>query len=188
MFGAKVKTPTPVADPEPVPQRPLPVEIRAETYSLDEYEAICCELSVKSAKLLEAKVLQFMAGAGMQTYPLDQVSAYLRKLASVGSYYWCWSPLREQDVQFVGYYHSHSHVNPSFHGDRVSQLYSHAVPLAELRKVKLINEKFNAGEVRVGFFVSDYRVPNPDPFIMLVGDGFGPIVFGVWDEPGFGIK
>jgi hypothetical protein len=63
------------------------------------------------------------------------------------------------------------------------------VPLAELHKVKIIRDEFNADPEKptVGFFVSDYEVSNPDPFIMVKAHGLNPIVFGVWDEPSFGI-
>jgi hypothetical protein len=200
MFRLGVKAPPPVirstipaspapapvllVEPPALPVRPLPVEIRAETYALGEYEALCVELGVHPAKLLETKLLQFMAKAGMQTYPLDQVGTYLSKLAPRGEV-WYWAALRTQDGMFANRPEGYG---PDKSGDRVKWVYGHPVPLAELRKVKTINDEFNSGErPQVGFFVSDYAVPNPDPFIMVVGRGFSPIVFGVWDEPGFGL-
>lgn len=60
--------------------------------------------------------------------------------------------------------------------------YNKAVPVKILRWVKKIQEKFGKD---VLFFVSDYAVPRPDPFIMVTAPDVSRIIFGVWDEPAF---
>ena len=62
--------------------------------------------------------------------------------------------------------------------------YDKLVPGHILNDVKTIEQRF-AG--RVHFFVSDYGVPVPDPFIMVTAYTMKRVVFGAWDEPGFGV-
>ena len=60
--------------------------------------------------------------------------------------------------------------------------YKLAVPTVHLRHAAMLKAEFPGLNV----FVSDYSVPLPDPFIMCTTHNGWRIVFGVWDEPGFG--
>jgi hypothetical protein len=60
--------------------------------------------------------------------------------------------------------------------------YDKAVPVEHLAHVELLTERFPG----LQFYVSDYYVPAPDPFIMCTTHKGWRIVFGVWDEPSFG--
>ncbi len=67
-------------------------------------------------------------------------------------------------------------------GHTESGPYQHPVPLAHLTHALAIKAAFPELE----FFVSDYASVKPDPFIMCTHHDGWRIVFGVWDEPGFG--
>lgn len=59
--------------------------------------------------------------------------------------------------------------------------YTKTIPIAILRRASVIKKQFPT----VTFQVTDYVATNPDPFIKAQFS-FGSIIFGVWDEPGFG--
>jgi len=60
--------------------------------------------------------------------------------------------------------------------------YNKPVPLQYLKQVELLAQALPA----LQFYVSDYAVPDPDPFIMCTTHTGWRIVFGTWDEPTFG--
>lgn len=61
--------------------------------------------------------------------------------------------------------------------------YSHAIPIDMLRRAGQIKAQFKDAV----FAVTDYQAVNPDPFISVTLPTFSePVIFGVWDEPGFG--
>lgn len=61
--------------------------------------------------------------------------------------------------------------------------YSRAIPIDMLRRAGQIKAQFKDAV----FAVTDYQAVNPDPFISVTLPTFSePVIFGVWDEPGFG--
>jgi hypothetical protein len=62
--------------------------------------------------------------------------------------------------------------------------YSRPVPMEHLAHMAMLRGEFP----ELNFFVTDYTAKNPDPFICCTTDGSWHVVFGVWDEPGFGVS
>jgi hypothetical protein len=73
-------------------------------------------------------------------------------------------------------------VQTRTHGQTVGSPYSKAVPLHILKRAVAVKKRFPEAK----FYVSDYAVHDPDPFIMVRVGNCEPVVFGVWDEPSFG--
>lgn len=61
-------------------------------------------------------------------------------------------------------------------------VYEKPVPIEHLRHAQALSQRFP----KLHFFVADYDVAEPDPFIMCTTHKGWRIVFGVWDAPGFG--
>lgn len=59
--------------------------------------------------------------------------------------------------------------------------YTKLIPIEHLRNMKKLADAFP----ELSFFVSDI-VSDPDPFIMCTTHDGWRVVFGVWDEPGYG--
>lgn len=73
-------------------------------------------------------------------------------------------------------------VRTKDHGQLIGGPYGHPVPLDILKRGAKVKKQFPSAEI----YVSDYAVVNPDPFIMAKIADCEHVVFGVWDEPGFG--
>ena len=108
--------------------------------------------------------------------------AYLDQLfKDVG---WFWAPLRERDIW-------HSPLTkplgrPNLKGNGgvgfvKSEIYQRAVPLAVLQTVQSVSAAFPD----LLFFVSEVKLPTPDPFLMVTKFGMPQIVLECWNEPGF---
>lgn len=152
------------------------------------YEEVARSIGFMPTQLLLVKMYEFMSDAGIEVFDNRKVDAYLRAMTPRGSA-WCWRPLRPrdriEDFQFGGARGFYSASNWA------CRPYESLAPRHALEKVERIDRQFGAS---VKFFVSDFGVPNADPFIMCrpgqcdSGDGDRPyeIIFDVWDEPGFG--
>src|SRR5258706_6290544 len=107
-----------------------------------------------------------------------------QKAAENGSNGWVWRRLRDKD---------RIRQSSNFLGINDEGEYDKPIPLHALKKIDEIERNFK-NEVRPSFFVSDYKAPNPDPFLMTViqndkvDKGIGCYVIDVWDEPGFGLE
>lgn len=76
-------------------------------------------------------------------------------------------------------------VRTANHGQLIPGPYRHAIPLTILKHAAKIKQHFGD---QVDFYASDYAVIDPDPFIMVKRGNAPHIVFGVWDEPGWGVN
>jgi hypothetical protein len=177
-----------------IPPRPLAIVPRTSAVSLGTYENLSNELGFYPAQLLEEKLKRFLVEQKIPTYNLAEVDRYLTHIARKNNAFWIWRPLRKQDKPqgwgwrgtrdtakgddpYKGYGHG-SYMQQ----DWEYRPYDKAVPIHILRRVKKIQENFGN---EVLFFVSDYAVSQPDPFIMVTALDVSRIVFGVWDEPRF---
>jgi hypothetical protein len=177
--------------PSSVVVRPKPNFVVVQDRNIDEYGEVANALGFCPAKLLQEHLLQFMSTVGIQIFNYDEVSNYLKKKAQEIDMYWIWRPLREKDKPDGWRWFGITDENREsalghggYNDDWEHRRYDKPVPLSILRDVKKIDDKFGD---QVGFFVSDYAVPNPDPFIMVTALDVARIVFGVWDEPDFGV-
>jgi hypothetical protein len=180
-------------------QRPTPRLAIVGSELLGPYEAIARELNYSPAHLLQEQLLRFLAENQIQIYDYDAVDHYLAAIAEKVGKVWVWRPLRKQDTLDWKNENGHchwwgraptgetGHVTAGHGSCRANEWtyrpYHHAVPAPILWNAKKIHDEF--GE-RVKFFVSDYAVPKPDPFIMVTAQDVDKIIFGVWDEPSFG--
>lgn len=71
------------------------------------------------------------------------------------------------------------------HGDTLDTRYPHAVPVEMLKRAAVIKKQYGD---KARIYVSDYEDVRPDPFIMVKLDDCEHVIFGAWDEPGFGMK
>jgi len=176
-----------------LPGRPTARKPDVGKFSLTAYEELAAELKYHPIQLVHQQLLRFMDEQGIDVYDFDPVNAYLTRIARSEGKEWLCRPLRQEDVmqgwngrdkrgRETGIWSDHGHYNPA---STECRPYNKLVPLRALQKVKLIRDKF--GE-RVRFFVSDYAVPNPDPFIFAKIVDIELVPFDVWDEPGFGIS
>lgn len=172
------------------PEKPAPTILEPRVNALGTYEELAKKLDFFPAQLFDEQLLRFLSEENIPIFDYDKVDAYLAALAEAQGKVWVWRPLRKKDkpvdwswsgrlvrkkdeTRWHGAYHDSWSYRP----------YDKAVPIYILRQVKKIQEKFCDHAL---FFVSDYAVPNPDPFIMVTVQDGQKIVFGVWDEPGFG--
>jgi hypothetical protein len=189
MFGLKKVAAAPIV--LSVPTKPAARPIAAGSEPLGTYEALAKELGFLPAQLLEEQLKRFLAESRIQVYPYQEVDKYLATLAENEGKAWIWRPLREKDKPDYAYsgrankekgidqFRGHG----SYRDEWNYRPYDKAVPIHILRQVKKIQDKFGD---QVKFFVSDYAVPDPDPFIMVTALDVDRVIFGVWDEPGFG--
>jgi hypothetical protein len=174
-------------------EKPKPILSPPGSETLDTYEQLAGELGFNPAQLIEERLVRFLATEGIPTYDYDQVNAYMTAVAEADDKVWIWRPLREQDKPqgwewggkpFKGNENSWR-GHGSYHDEWNYRPYNKAIPIHILRQVKKIQDHFGNS---VLFFVSDYAVPNPDPFIMVTALDVRRTVFGVWDEPSFGTE
>ncbi len=198
MFGLKRhKVEAPVEAPVVVftpPEKPLPMPAKHRTVPIGTYEAVANELGFQPAQLLEEQLLRFLSEEAIPTYDYSKVDAYMAALAEEQDKAWIWRPLREKDKP-VGWHwlgrdskklgKTYGHGHGSYRDEWSYRPYDKLVPIHILRQVQKIQDRFGD---KVLFFVSDYAVPNPDPFIMVTALDVQNIVFGVWDEPKFGTE
>mgnify|MGYP001005617737 CR=1 FL=1 len=186
----KTENVAPLVKPEQ-PQRPRP---RIVTPSLspeeyNNYSELAEKIGFKPSALLESKIEQVLSDMGLQVYSREDVENYMNRKADEAEKTWEWYALRRKDVEKVGYSHFQFNRRSSWYsgeksyGECMKRPYQKAVPLHILQWVKEIEERVD--DERLGFYVSDYSDPRPDPFIFVAGGDLPMFVFGVWDEPEF---
>ena len=174
---AVVKTMTdPVTWPAPPPQMVKPVAVPVETKNLDdltEYRELLKVTGVRSVDLEIEEFKAFLSKHDIPVFSMPVVAEYMTAMAAKDGKKWQWVGLREKD-------------HALFDGG----VYSKVVPISALKKVALIEKH----KFEVAFAVSDYYVPNPDPFLLVALRNIpwshapsGFFVIDFWDEPGFGI-
>lgn len=163
LFEKQVEKPVKIAD------KP------AEGAGYEKYAALATKLETahsKSLKTLEThyRVVDFLWEKGIEIYDYDHVEKYLEQMGRRMGKSLCWRGLRDKDGHYSGWHN-----------------YDRAVPVEILQNVDLLMNQFPTTELI--FMVSDFEVPNPDPFITVqIGRNGQKIVFGVWDEPGYSIE
>lgn len=189
MFGQRKVAIVPAVLPALTRPAARPVAVGGEP--LGTYEALAKELGFLPAQLLEEQLKRFLAESQIQVYSYKEVDNYLAAIAEKEGRAWIWRPLREKDkpnYQYSGRANKEKGIDQfrghgSYRDEWNYRPYDKAVPIHILRQVKKIQDKFGD---QLKFFVSDYAVPNPDPFIMVTALDVDQVIFGVWDEPSFG--
>jgi len=125
----------------------------------------------------------FLFERQMMTYDVQQVHVYLTQLAANEERTWQWVPLREKDTATQCQYQlvRFEHAIGADVGDISRMTYQHIIPLAVLQTVETILTEFPD----IHFFVSDYQVPRPDPFLAAAFPHCLFHIVEMWHEPGF---
>lgn len=207
------RSPEPILE---APQKPQPISIEApKVVRHEEYESLAAELGFVPTEIAQQKtnelrrsVVEFILEKGWPVFDRAQVMKYLQVFAdaetdkmvaawqktsatkiSVDDYLRrggsrievVWVALTAQKM--IGYNHSSNGQASQY--EYTQPGYDKLIPLDILKRVKMLKDKFAD---TVTFTVSDYRATNPDPFIAVTPTGSDPIIFGVWDEPGWGVN
>jgi len=180
--------------PEPEMPEPEPVVVDADLVDR-EYRRLARKLRVATSSSLDAKLCRLLQREEILVYPLDKVQTFLRHKARHRNV--VWKALRKVDLKRVAFRVDGSwHAEPELQldsdqrqkgADFRTSIYRHAVPIQALKVVEKVEKAMGLlGRRDVAFFVSDYEVPKPDPFLMIAGCGLERhyVVFH-WDEPGF---
>ncbi len=169
------------------PSKPQPIKAYQIAGVSDEYWKIANDLNLglvtRGSDVLGMRVADFMWEHDIPMYLMDEVSAHMTAAAGKEKKQWYWRPLRQQDKDAWGAWGwGDVRKNDFFRGDEdCCALYQKAIPIEILRRVQTLVAEFPT----LNFFVSDYGVWQPDPFIIAKNIGMNRICFGVWDEPGF---
>lgn len=185
----RIQRETTPAPPPPPPSKPIGEVPKSKVASLGIYEELAKELDFNPGELLTEQLIKFMEENNIPRFSYMEMTKYLTHKAEKAGKNWHWRPLRERDKP-VGWqwgappsWNGRKYIGHDWYSDEWRcRPYDKAIPIDILRNVKKIQDKF---EDKVYFFVSDYSVPQPDPFIMVTALDVPRIVFGVWDEPAF---
>ncbi len=194
------------------PTPPTPEEVTVEDgsmFDLAEYKKIVAELGVDDSAVRNQEFRQFLHDEGITVYPYEKVTSFLdekikreRKAHKVETLNWLWKPAlpntpyiaKDPNSPVAGNFSSimsfqfdwiSANITPQtshVSGERKSDIYSKAIPYAVLLSIKKLKDKFLD---KVNFYVSDYEVRDPDPFLLVTGPGLDYYVIERWDEPSF---
>lgn len=119
------------------------------------------------ADTVQSELLQYMLDNGVPMYDDKQVGAFMQSL--------CDEQNKHRDARLGRIYWQYVPLNA----------YKHAIPQHILERAAKLKRHFK--DRVVSFSVTDYKVSNPDPFIAVSLDHCPAVIFGAWDEPGFGL-
>lgn len=162
---------------------PMDLTAFAEATTIESYLELAGKIGFSNGSTLRLQLVECLRTNGIQVYPFEKVEKYLgelvwRKRESQPGLVWCWKPLRFEDVGALG-----TEISQTRDGHISRSQYHNAVPIHALQKVETIVS--GMPDKSVHFYVSDYEVPHPDPFLAVAGVGFSMIVIDHWDEPDF---
>ena len=169
LFTKPQRTPMEVAVMEQIQEKghpePQAIDTKQIPESLEEYHTLLNETGAKhSMAFCDALLLQTLANLGISVYKYDEVMQYLESKCPKGL-----------KVKWVRLAPRSDYEN-----------YRHPVPIEALRLIKQIQDAHPKSD-KIYFNVSDYGVPNPDPFLSVYS-GEGMYVIFAWDEPEFTTK
>jgi hypothetical protein len=152
--------------------------------TLEDYAALAAELGFEPGDLEDLQLQHFLAANGVRVFDYEAVCQRMDELVTPIGVSWFWSPLRPKDGEcrnMDGYSRDDRSRGGVRHGYTwLGKPYTQTVPLHVLERVRLIERGFTG---RAFFFVSDYAVSYPDPFLMVQVSGGPPYVIGQWDAP-----
>lgn len=189
------RTQTKTEEPTPVttPSMTVPVARGVEQVPLSEneltlYQKMAQQVGFRPAELARIEVLFFLRDSGITVYDTTEVEKFLSQRYDKSGKRWAWRPLRRADLVegtfLLDATETKRHAYKARNWDDfAARIYAHPIPFSVLSSVQRIIERFPTAL----FFVSDVDVVRPDPFIMVLDGDHAPIIFGHWDEPGFGV-
>lgn len=188
-------------------RKPQPITpVIAPKADFSEYEALAEQLGFQPTAIAETRrketrdeVVSFLLDNGLPYYDTAEVKAYMDALVKKENQgrdqyepriHWHWVSIEKHTQAELDAYRKAEDqaqlaraTNPQGFGFRPSlrQVYSKAIPINMLKRALKIKQQFKDAT----FEVTDYYSINPDPFICVRVNGCEPVIFGVWDEPGF---
>lgn len=182
------------------PKKPEP-ELKGLTIeefdAMRSYADVAESVGFRPSQLVLCEIYDFLEKSGIEIYDNNDVRKWLDSKLPPGVKFWCWRPLRKKDVleEFRWGFDSNSSIPTSSayysHSRWECRQYDSLVPLHALKKAEALTLRFG-DDVKI--FVSDFAVPDADPFMMvrptLCDSGSGgrqyKVIIDMWDEPGFG--
>lgn len=168
------------AGPAPDPVA-VAVEIPEEEQTLMDYVALAKELGITSAQVAEMELRLWLRAEAIHVYDMESVKLYMDEKVrkEKPGHNWAWRGLREAD-----HHRQIARANPAQNRSSIPwpSPYPHAVPMPVLLTVKRILERFKDA---VSFYVTDYQVQKPDPFLAVQLHDSPLFVVERWDEPSF---
>jgi hypothetical protein len=171
--------------------RPKPRIVKAtiDEGEYERYSALAQRLNYLPVALLQKDIEMTLRRLNIPVYPQKEVNAYMDRIADEAEMSWRWVSLRKHD-HIVNWHHMSYNRKPAWKRSVVNYAscqggpYQKAVPFHILEQVRAIEIGVNAPG-QIGFYVSDYVDPRPDPFICVTAVDVPAFTFGVWDEPRF---
>ena len=164
--------------------KPVPLRLVPSGGEKASYAELADSLGYAPRDLIELRVRDALADLGIEIYSHNQVVFFMDQICRKLDAEWVWRPLSAGDGAGVDM--RRNDRGNGWYTDNVKP-YALAIPVEHLRNAKALRDKIGPD---VRFFVTDYATKDdrPDPFIAAFIIGMkNPIVFGVWDEPGFGV-
>lgn len=162
-------------------RKPVPAAVLATS----SYMKLAKSINLKSPAVDYSQMGEILADHGFQVYDFAKVDNYLyhEALKQGTQMRWVWKPMREEDGKALA--ESGAWGTSTEMGRMASSVYAHAIPERVLEKVEcLLTEMPDAI-----FFVSDYEVVKPDPFLAVstrrMLQDHKIFIVDQWDEPGF---
>ena len=150
----------------------------------ESYLKLAKTISLKSPAVDSALMAEILADHGFLVYDYDKVDSYLyhAALKQGTNVRWVWKPMRDVDAKNSG---GASWQTWDGMGRISGTVYSKAIPERVLEKVACLLDEMKDAV----FFVSDYEVVHPDPFLAVstpkMLEDHKIFIVDQWDEPGF---
>ena len=166
--------------------RPVAYPITDAVECMAEYSRLSDKIGFAPGSMYDERLKAFLQHQEIPRFSYADVDVYLRAKARADlgdAVRWCWRPLRERD-RTLDWALMGSEGHGAYRGkDWSGRPYGKIIPMRVLERIALVQEEFPDAI----FFVSDYEMSKPDPFLAVCGPMADTHLFiiDVWDEPGF---
>lgn len=149
---------------------------------MEEYVEAAHAVDFRSPEVERLAFMRELRDVGCEVYDYDHVNRFLRAEASrEANRVWIWKPVSAQAKPICSCANSGGWGSAGGHS---TTTYTKAIPIEALRLMKIVADR--VPDVR--FYVSDYEVRVPDPFLLVMRSHDVQAVIYHWDEPGFKMK
>lgn len=187
---------------KPEAQEMMPMAI-SEEIPTEEYVALANKLGVAVGGLTRTTTLEsVLQDEHVRVFPLKSVERYMDRQTPKGKV-WGWMSVRALDYERAKGYVTFGYNDKN--GRFLTGTYEKPIPFPVLLTMDKIEAAMShlPVEQRPAFFITDYAVPSPDPFLMVAVPGVGMMqephpngelwhaiegacfVIERWDEPSF---
>jgi hypothetical protein len=188
MFGRKVKQDVhQLQRSKRVPAPPTGIELHLDG-GIDSYLEKAEKLGIDSPPIKDARLKRAIKKAKLLIYPYETVAAFLDKVTPKNRV-WRWYTLREIDREtLMDFPRIYTYMDREIKCRLSKGVYHREIPFHALNKVDILLSTYEK-PTELLFFISEYDVPHPDPFLAVTAIGASTVfVIDHWDEPGFKIE